>query len=322
MRSRAIMPIQSGAVSSISGVSGSCQSVQGQGKGGAVFPFDFPDPAVIRVGSVYYGYATNSATGNVQKIESTDLVQWSVLGDALAGLPAWARHGDTWAPGVMAFGSGYDLYYTTFDTHTNTECISVAVAGGPQGPFVDHSQAPLVCQASRGGSIDPSPFTGDGGAPYLVWKSEGWKGQPATIWSQRLSADGTALMGTGPTALMTPSQPWEGGVVEGPFVVPWAGQYYLFYSANDWRTAAYGIGVAVCSGPTGPCTKPLAGPLLGSQPNLSGPGGPSLFTDGQGGLWMAFHAWLPGAVDYPHNRLLFLRQVTFSGGLPAVQPPS
>ena len=71
--------------------------------------------------------------------------------------------------------------------------------------------------------------------------------------------------------------------------------------------------------PTGPCTKPLGQPLVASEAILSGPGGPSLFTDTQGRVWMAFHAWLPGAVDWPHSRLLFLRQVTFANGLPAVQ---
>ena len=39
-----------GAVTSISAVSGSCQALRGQGTGGPVFPFDFPDPDVIRVG--------------------------------------------------------------------------------------------------------------------------------------------------------------------------------------------------------------------------------------------------------------------------------
>jgi hypothetical protein len=52
---------------------------------------------------------------------------------------------------------------------------------------------------------------------------------------------------------------------------------------------------------------------------MAGPGGPSLFTDTTGKLWIAFHAWLPSAVGYPHSRLLFLRQVTFTDSLPVVQ---
>ncbi len=50
---------QNGAVTSMSAVAGSCQSVQSQGQGGPVSPFDFPDPDVLRVGGTYYAYATN-----------------------------------------------------------------------------------------------------------------------------------------------------------------------------------------------------------------------------------------------------------------------
>jgi hypothetical protein len=34
----------------------------------------------------------------------------------------------------------------------------------------------------------------------------------------------------------------------------------------------------------------------------------------QGTLWLAFHAWLAGAVGYPNSRLLFLRPVTITAG--------
>jgi len=311
---------QSGAVSSISAVAGSCQAVQGQGPGGPVFPFDFPDPDVLRVGAAYVAYATNSATGNVQMIESTDLAHWQVLGDALSHLPPWAQAGATWAPGVFALGGSVLLYYAADDRRTGDECISVAVATQPQGPFVDSSTAPLVCQTALGGSIDPSPFVDAGGTPYLTWKSEGSGTQPPTIWSQQLAPDGTVLVGAGPTALLRPTQDWEGGVVEGPTMVLEAGRYDLFYSANQWNGDHYAIGVAQCAGPTGPCTKPLDAPILASQSTLVSPGGPSLFTDTEGRLWIAFHAYLPSAVGYPHSRLLFLRTVTFSNGLPVVQP--
>jgi beta-xylosidase len=152
----------------------------------------------------------------------------------------------------------------------------------------------------------------------LVWKSQGVPGQVPAIWSQQLTADGTALAGESPRILVQPTQSWEGGIVEGPFVLPWSGRYYVFYSANNWNSADYGIGVAVCQGPTGPCSKPLDHALVASQGAFSGPGGPSLFTDSQGGLWIAFHGWLPTAVGYPNSRFLFLRPVTFDANMPVV----
>ena len=310
---------QTGAVATMSGVASTCQSAEDQGQGGPAFPFDFPDPDVVRVGSTYYGYATNSATGNIQMIQSTNLAQWKVLGDAVPHLASWARPGGTWAPGVFDLNGTFVLYYATTDGLTGKQCISVAAAPQPQGPFLDSSSSPLVCQLDLGGSIDPSPFVNADGTPFLTWKSEGANGQPPTIWAQQLNATGTALSGQGPTALLQPTQKWEGGVVEGPDMVLWSGRYYLFYSANNWDTANYAIGMAVCQGPTGPCSKPLDHSIVASQATMSGPGGPSLFTDNQGGWWIAFHAWLPSAVGYPHSRLLFLRHVTLSNLLPVVQ---
>jgi hypothetical protein len=43
-------------------------------------------------------------------------------------------------------------------------------------------------------------------------------------------------------------------VIEAPDLVLALPRYFLFYSGNDWNSASYAIGVAVCQGPLGPCT--------------------------------------------------------------------
>jgi hypothetical protein len=317
---------QQQAIATIGGAAASCQNLQSGGPGGPVYPFDFPDPDVIDAGGTYFAYATNAAGGNIQIIESTDLAHWTTVGDALPKLASWASPGSTWAPGVVHRGGRFLLYYTALDPSAPSprQCISVAVASRPQGPFTDSTSAPLVCQSSLGGSIDPAPYTGPTGKPYLVWKSNGGSGQPATIWAEALASSGTALARRStPVALLQPSQPWEGSVVEGPFM--WSapgGGYDLFYSANNWNSASYAIGVAVCSGPLGACAKPLPGPLYASQPTLEGPGGPSVFADSAGNAWLAFHAWLPGAVGYPNARLLFMRPLASLSALPSAVPGS
>lgn len=322
---QAVSDLQSGnsqgAITAIGNVATPCENLQGSAPGGPVYPFDFPDPDVIDVGGTYFAYATNAAGGNIQIIESTNLSHWSTVGDALPKLAAWASPDDTWAPAVLQLGSSFLLYYAVVQRGTSQDCISVAVSHEPQGPFVDSSSGPLVCQTSLGGSIDPAPFIAASGAPYLAWKSNGGSGQPATIWSQALSPSGAAMAsGSVPAALLRPSQGWEGSVVEGPAMWVWHGAYYLFYSANNWNSASYALGVASCAGPLGPCNKPLGGPIYASQTNLSGPGGPSVFADANGQPWIAFHAWLPQAVGYPNARLLFLRRLGFSGGVPQVEP--
>jgi beta-xylosidase len=309
------------AVNSLTGASGACAALDAADTGGGIaYPFDFPDPFILTVGNEYYGYATNSAAGNIQIIQSADLTHWTTVGDALPHEPAWAQPGATWAPSVLQRGSTFVLYYSAIYAPTGEQCISDAVATRPQGPYVDSSSAPLICQVALGGSMDPSPFVDAAGTPYLIWKSQGAGNQPPTLWSQQLSPDGTTLVAGEATPLLTPSQGWQGGVVEGPSLVTTGGQYLLFYSANNWQTARYAIGVARCSGPLGPCAETSDRPLLASQPTFSGPGGPSVFTDVHGQLQMAFHAWLPGKVGYPNSRLLFIRPLTATGGVPSVGP--
>jgi hypothetical protein len=323
--SRSVAALQAGnqkaAVAALSSVRTACSDMIGSDAGGPVYPYDFADPSVIDVRGTYYAYGTNSTAGNVQIMESTDLQNWRKAGDALPTLASWATPGATWAPAVIHLKRLYLLYYTAASSGSRIQCLSVATARKPQGPFTDASKAPLECQTSLGGSIDPSPYLDAAGHPYLTWKSNGGAGQPSTIWAQALDNQGTALKAGTATMMIRPSQSWEASVVEGPSMVVVDGSYDLFYSANNWDTSHYAIGVAHCTGPLGPCTKPLAGPLYASQSNLAGPGGAAVFTDAQGNLQMAFQAWLPGAVGYPHPRLLFIRQLAIVDGIPRVDAP-
>jgi len=306
-----------GAAAAISAVSSACLTLRGGSNSGLVYPFDFADPFVLTVGNTYFAYATNSVEGNIQIITSTDLTHWSAVGNALPSLPPWAAPNKTWAPSVLPIGGQYILYYAAVNSGTGQQCISEAVAAQPQGPFVDTSTAPMVCQVNLGGSIDPTPFVDTDGTPYLLWKSIN---QPETIWSQQLTPAGTAVVGSGPTAVLRATQSWEGGIVEAPDLILNAGRYFLFYSGNNWNSANYAVGVASCSGPLGPCSKPTSQPILTSGPNMDGPGGESVFADSTGAPWIAFAAWAPGAVGYPNSRALYIRPINLSGVWPVVEP--
>jgi hypothetical protein len=133
-----------GAATALAGVSATCLDLSGGSTSGLVYPFDFPDPFVLRVGSTYWGYATNSAAGNIQIITSSDLANWTTVGNALPALPSWAQPGATWAPSVIQLGATFVLYYAAATAASGTSCISVATASAPQGPFVDNSSAPLI----------------------------------------------------------------------------------------------------------------------------------------------------------------------------------
>jgi hypothetical protein len=286
---------------------------------------DVADPFVLHSGAAYYAYATHRGLANIQILRSTDLLEWTDLGTALPLLPAWATGPYVWAPSVLARPGGrHVLYYSVRERTSGLFCVSRAVSvAGPQGPFLDRSGGPLVCQRDQGGTIDPSPFVDADGTAWLLHKSEGIERRlPTRIWSQRLSDDGTTLVGPRHQLLVT-DQPWEGPIIENPAMVAADGGYWLLYSGNRWQSPDYAVGWAACESPAGPCTKPWSGPLFGSANGAAGPGGVELVTDADGGTWMVYHAWADGAVGYPQGRrTLRIDRITFAEGRPWVHAPT
>jgi beta-xylosidase len=291
---------------------------------------DFPDPFVLRDGDTYYAFATGIDDGyNLQVARSRDLATWTMLGDALPVLPSWATKNFTWAPSVLRRDRRYVLYYTARETSSGFQCISRGTSMRPEGPYHDDSPRPFICQTSADaafcGSIDPSPFVDAAGRVYLLWKSD--ENSPACrtqprIWSQRLSDDGLALVGS-PSPLLTTDREWEGPLIEGPSMVRDGDSLFLFYSANWFESADYAIGWARCESPVGPCKKmSLDAPLMKSAGAMLGPGGQEIFTDTLGRSWMAYHAWTAPRTTYSSGgvRSLRLSRLSFSNGTPAIEP--
>ncbi|MCU1329863.1 MAG: hypothetical protein JWN34_5233 [Bryobacterales bacterium] len=130
---------------------------------------------------------------------------------------------------------------------------------------------------------------------------------------QRLSEDGKQLVGQAQLVLEN-DHPWESHVIEGMWVVERSGQFYMFYAGNDFSTDDYGIGLAVSDSPTGPFRK-MAGPLLGSSAEWSGPGHPSVASDPAGRDVMFLHAYRPGAAAYGEFRALLMVEFEFRDGV-------
>lgn len=131
------------------------------------------------------------------------------------------------------------------------------------------------------------------------------------IFAQRLSPDGTRLLGEKQVVLVN-DQPWEGHLIEGPWLTKQEELYYLFYAGNDFSTPDYGIGVAVGPTPLGPFEK-KAQPLLTSAAGMSGPGHPSIAQGLDGNPHLFFHAF-PGKTGYKEFRALLTAGLRFSGG--------
>ena len=290
-----------------------------------VYNYDFPDPHVILADDTYYAYSTTVAPSNIRVITSKDLVNWEDLGDALPALPKWAQlnSGYTWAPGVIQIEDNFVMYFVARDKETDKQCIGVGVSDNPAGPFSDSNEEAFICQGDLGGSIDAYPYRDDDGKLYLFWKNDGnCCGLEVALWVQELSPDGLTLLGE-PVKLIVRDQPWERPLIENPAMVKHDGKYYLFYSGNWWESHEYAVGYAICETVTGACEKPLDKPWFEFKPPVMGPGGESFFTDRDGNLWMAYHAWTGADVGYPlGKRSLRIDLVTFEGDKPVTNGPT
>lgn len=292
---------------------------------------DFPDPFVLRDGDAYYAFATGGKGRNVQVARSRDLTAWAVLPDALPTLPSWAARdgGLTWAPSVLRREHHYVLYYTAADTGSGFQCISRAIASRIEGPYVDDSPRPFVCQTGEAtpfcGSIDPSPFVDAAGRAWLLYKSDENSPKCRTtprIWSQELSDDGLNVVGEASSLLGT-DRDWEGPLIEGPSMIRDGDGTLLFYSANWYESANYAVGYARCEGPRGPCRKmTIDGPLLKSRGGELGPGGQEIFRDTFGDAWFAYHAWSAPKTSYASGgaRSLRFARVGLTHAAPLVTP--
>ena len=303
-----------------------------------VFQEDFPDAFVLSHGSQFIAYATNNGP-NVPIATSSDLVHWTYARDAsgkkrdaLPKLGSWAKTGFTWAPEVLQLGDKYLLYYTAADVKRKAQCVGVAVASDPLGPFVDDRADPIVCQTDKGGTIDADAFKDTDGKLYLYFKNDGNRiGQHTSIWGQPLSADGLSVTGQ-PVELIHDDKAWEQRLVEAPTMVRSPIGYDLFFSAaffgwnENQNQSPYGMGYATCAGPLGPCRKSPDNPILHSFNDresgcLSGPGHQSIFTVGDRSF-MSFHAWAAtsGCRKADDKRYLYVAPIFWKDGKPQIAP--
>jgi beta-xylosidase len=292
---------------------------------------DRSDPFLLRADGRYYLYTsstTSLAILNVPVSSSTNFQTWTRPVDAMPVLPAWAVAPFTWAPDVHKFGSVYVLYFTGYLQALNEQCIGAATGSSPVGPFTAQPQ-PFICQSGLSGSIDPRVFTDTDGTNWVLFKSDQnahGRATPTTLWSQQLTPDGLGLVGTA-SDLMSPDEPWQGSIVEAPDMVKVNGVYWLAYSGNWFNQPLYGIGVAWCAGPSGPCADSSDTPLIGTNAQGQGPGEASLYQD-QSGVWVLYtpEMQLPG----DPARQVYIARVGFAtggaylaaGGLPTGTAPT
>jgi beta-xylosidase len=290
-------------------------SANGETYKNPVMPGDFPDPSIIRVGNEFWATATSSEWGpQFPLLHSTNLVDWELVGSVFEHRPDWAV-ANFWAPEISEYHGNYYVYYVG-RKKGGPLAVAVAMAEKPSGPFKDYG--PLVAQPD--GSIDPVPVTNENDERYLVWKEDGnSRRQPTIIWAQQLTPDGLKLVGE-PKEILRNDAPWEGAVVEGPFILHRGEWFYLFYSGSGCcgRDCNYALGVARAQRLLGPWEKCSANPILAGNANWKCPGHGSIVQDVNERFWLLYHAYSARNFTYTGREAL-LDEVKFgTNGWPTI----
>lgn len=281
-----------------------------------VVAHDYPDPSVIRTDEGYWVVATAGTWAPLFTImHSRDLVNWRVAGAVFDEPPAWAEN-SFWAPELVEYRGRYFVYYTA-RKQDGPLCVAVASAPTPVGPYTDHGA--LVCQEI--GSIDADMVEGDDGELYLFWKEDGnSRNRPTPIWAQKLAADGITLEGE-PKELIRNDVAWEGGVVEGTYVLKRGDWYYMFYSGNACcgRECNYALGVARARSILGPWEKNPKNPILAENASWRCPGHGTVVTTTDGRDYMLYHSYRKSGDYASVGRLALLDRIEWkANGWPAI----
>jgi arabinan endo-1,5-alpha-L-arabinosidase len=307
-----------------------------------VIDADFPDPAVLRApDGFYYAYATQTERDgkwiNIQVARSADLTHWQLVGDALPTKPAWAsKTQDFWAPHVVRDGPRYLMYFSAKpDTSDERHglCLAVATANSALGPFIDMGH-PLKC-GSGFVNIDPMQFDDPATGKHLLYWGSGF--EPIKV--EELGPDRLSFApGSSPRDLVWPA-PNKAGfpvLVEGSWMLPHGGYYYLFYSGDNCcgPKANYAVMIARSRSATGPfetleqATGKPHSIILEKRGHWTAPGHNSVITDSAGHDWIVYHAVdvrqprVKPADEINTRRVMLIDRIRWRGGWPVIDGPS
>jgi len=324
-----------------------------------------PDPFVLDNNGTHNDYWAFTTGNGFPILHSSDLLHWTPVGHALTQRPAWTSRAPDWhpwAPDVVnarescpgtTSPSCYVMYYTALSAQFNINCVALATATTPAGPFIDQGPLsdgrvdaagrPIGCGDNNGyGMIDPSLFVDPRTGQHLLYSSEDFACPVGgafctganstlrpTISVLPISSDFLNAAGARMPLFSGQAGSWEANTdsvptVEDPSVLYHRGYYYLLYSGGNWR-ADYAVGYALAASPTGPFVKGGNNPIVKQTPSaLSAGGGEAPVVGPHRGLWYVYHA-RSGSYDNPRTLRLdsfSWRPVTPNIDVPAIGAPT
>lgn len=253
----------------------------------------FADPSIyIEDGKYYLSGTKNSKPMGFALLESEDLKAWHYPASLVekkgliltAGQNTFGTQG-FWAPQILKDNSKYYLTYTA------SSQVVLASSAGLTGPFTQKVVEPIDATAHN---IDSYIFKDEDGKYYLyhvrfnngnyIWVAE-FDFQKGKIKPETLRQ------------CFTNTEAWEktpafesAPIMEGPTVIKMKGVYYLFYSANHFKSMDYAVGYATATSPFGPWTKHTNSPIIHrSIVKENGAGHGDFFFDKNNQPWYVYH---------------------------------
>lgn len=159
-----------------------------------VIDADYSDPDVVRVGDDYYMTASSFCDiPGLPILHSKDLVNWTLIGHAIAEMPEYAQfqpdpnHGNAvWAPAIRYHDGEFYIYYGDPDLG-----IFMTKTKNPAGPW-----EPLVWVHKAKGIIDTCPFWDEDGRAYIAHGYAGSRaGNKSILGMIEMTPDGTKTIG-------------------------------------------------------------------------------------------------------------------------------
>lgn len=246
------------------------------------------DPTIFYENGKYYLYGSTSGgadrTNNGFMVyESNNLYNWKPRGYALRKGDAFGDKG-FWAPHVFKNEEKYGMVYTA------NENLAIAFSHSPLGPFRNKFKNHYK---SNNNQLDPFVFF-DNGKGYLYHTRRVKEGNQ--IFVSELSDNLRSMKEETIQKCIATDQPWEDTDKlepksnQGPSVIKINETYYMFYSANNFRSPKYAVGYATSTSPLGPWSKSDQNPLIDSKIiNQNGPGHGDIFYDDKKHLKYVFH---------------------------------
>lgn len=275
------------------------------------------DPFVLKDGGTFYLFGSDAGL-RAPVITSASLDGSGTRTEAMPSPVPWSsRPGQLWAPTVGRFAGRWAMFFAADRPNppdpANPQCIGRAWANAPAGPYVAEA-LPVHCGVDGRGILDPQIFDGPDGQRWLL-VAVGNTGVPI----QTIKLDDNANLVTAPFGIYARTHAWEGRFLENPAMVydAAAGNYVLTYSAGDWWTPAYSIGVARCASPLGFCSSSAEGPWISSASGRTGPGGLSFFNGPDGGLRAVYSSFAAGAEGTAAPRAASFVSIGIGGSLTA-----